>query len=877
MVPAPHSPAPDPEQLLQHVPWVRALAGSLVADPNRADDLAQETWVRALRRPPAAGSHPRGWLASILRNLLRQEHRAGARRSRREAAVARPEAAPPETDVVERASTHRALVELVTELEEPFRTTVLLRYFDELAPAEIARRLEVPEATVRSRLRRGLERLRTRLDALSGGDRSTWVSALAPLAWPAAPAPGALPATDPAATAASTTPAGAGVTLGVLLMNVNWKLAAACAVVVGGLVLLPRVLDESRPPEETTRGGRSETRPDAARDPGTQGAPVPTTVGGREAVLAAAPAPRVATEPEVVPLATVRGRVIDVDARPVRRLELLFRPAQGAEIRLESEADGSFAVTTAVLGTLTSASEHWATVLAAELKPGSELEPVLVVAPSVTLAGLVEDENGAPLRGARVKLEIPQGYLLEMHVVLDASRERDFLAETDEDGRFRLEDAPSVAGATVVTRLDGFRASERNVPSVDTEDLRITLRPLDAGQRALRGEVVDAAGAPVAGASVAAGLTILRTGPDGRFLFDPETSRSADEVLAILVGYAPARLRATTSPDGPVWPEYAVLRLQGETRSIAGRVVDEDGEPLEGMRVWLAAPTLLGLDEERMPIQVESVLAGFPSKGELERDGGAAADSGHTFWGWVATDAEGRFRLEGLLDRSYVLRAMDNDTLAMVESEPLESHGPDGGDVVLELPTHTGHRRIEGRVLTENGVPVAGARLVLMRRGFHVQVPDAHSVSWDSSAAAVESDAEGRFVLPDVPPGELFLNVSKNGIKSRHLPVEELESEGLVIRVEDQAARCHIQVSLVGDASRADSFALLDGEGEPAQLALRRAGQQIATTSMPLTDGRSPVLGVLEGTYELVLYADGEEIEREWVTVVPGEVVTLPH
>ncbi|MBL8767753.1 MAG: hypothetical protein JNL94_10330, partial [Planctomycetes bacterium] len=39
----------SPEHLLAHDAFVRALAHALVRDPDRADDLAQQTWLRAIR------------------------------------------------------------------------------------------------------------------------------------------------------------------------------------------------------------------------------------------------------------------------------------------------------------------------------------------------------------------------------------------------------------------------------------------------------------------------------------------------------------------------------------------------------------------------------------------------------------------------------------------------------------------------------------------------------------------------------------------------------------------------------------------------------------------------------------------------------------
>ena len=178
----------DHEALLAHTGWLRSLARGLVSDPAQADDLVQETWVRALKSPPRRDDNPRGWLRAVLRNVFLQSRRGEDRRREREREAARPEGAQPAVDeLLERAVLHGRLVELLTTLEEPFRTALLLRYFDGLGPREIAARLGVPLDTVRSRLRRGLARLRERLDAR--GDRNACAILLAPLLAPPAAAP----------------------------------------------------------------------------------------------------------------------------------------------------------------------------------------------------------------------------------------------------------------------------------------------------------------------------------------------------------------------------------------------------------------------------------------------------------------------------------------------------------------------------------------------------------------------------------------------------------------------------------------------------------------------------------------------------------------
>src|SRR5262249_42322593 len=117
----------DLSLLLSQTSWTRALARSLAADAHLAEDLVQDAWLAALERPPDLGRPVRGWLAAVLRNRWLDLRRAGERSSDRERAAASDEAWPSSHDVVERASVQRELVAAVLELDEPYRTTVLLR------------------------------------------------------------------------------------------------------------------------------------------------------------------------------------------------------------------------------------------------------------------------------------------------------------------------------------------------------------------------------------------------------------------------------------------------------------------------------------------------------------------------------------------------------------------------------------------------------------------------------------------------------------------------------------------------------------------------------------------------------------------------------
>jgi len=146
--------------LVAHAASLRALARHLLLDPHEAEDALQETLVIALERPPRNTSGLGAWLRVVLRSVISNRRRAETRRVVRERAVARPEVRDAGD---EQARALRTVVEAVLALDEPYRGTILARYFDGLAPREIARRDGVPVHTVESRLQRALTQLRAKL------------------------------------------------------------------------------------------------------------------------------------------------------------------------------------------------------------------------------------------------------------------------------------------------------------------------------------------------------------------------------------------------------------------------------------------------------------------------------------------------------------------------------------------------------------------------------------------------------------------------------------------------------------------------------------------------------------------------------------------
>jgi len=163
--------------LLSEAGWVRRVAARLVRDGG-ADDVAQDAWVLALKQRPDASTTLRGWLAEVMRRLAHTRTRAEARRRARELADDAGDA-PGADRLLEKAELLHRIGQMVGELDEPYRSTVLLRYFEGASAAEIARRDGLPAGTVRWRLKVALDQLRARLGREVDRDRA--LRALVPI------------------------------------------------------------------------------------------------------------------------------------------------------------------------------------------------------------------------------------------------------------------------------------------------------------------------------------------------------------------------------------------------------------------------------------------------------------------------------------------------------------------------------------------------------------------------------------------------------------------------------------------------------------------------------------------------------------------------
>jgi RNA polymerase sigma-70 factor (ECF subfamily) len=145
-----------------HQEPVFRLAYLLLGDPDEAEDIAQETFLRAYKALGRFDTERplRPWLLRIASNLAHNRHRSMGRYLGALTRFARqdPDRIKPTTMKPEDES--QTLWQAVRQMKEQFQEVVYLRYFLDMSENEMVDMLDLPAGTVKSRLHRALSKLR---------------------------------------------------------------------------------------------------------------------------------------------------------------------------------------------------------------------------------------------------------------------------------------------------------------------------------------------------------------------------------------------------------------------------------------------------------------------------------------------------------------------------------------------------------------------------------------------------------------------------------------------------------------------------------------------------------------------------------------------
>ncbi|MBC8328686.1 MAG: sigma-70 family RNA polymerase sigma factor [Planctomycetes bacterium] len=402
--------------LLANAGWIKRLALVLLGDDGLAGDVVQETWIRALQHPRKA--EHRSWLATVTRNLAldrrRQRKRAGSPPA---AELASKEQRPDE--ILGRADASRKLVDAVLDLPEPYRTTLLHRYFDDLSTRDVALKLDTPYHTVRTHLDRGLSMLRDRLKNSLG---EAWRDSCAVI--------GLSDGLQSLTPLSATLPLLAMTTKSTLALLGGLTLAAA-AVIYGMRESAP-----ATPVETSLESSRPAPAPEAE----------PAKVEETRVALAGQADPSAAAVSNSEHFGAVLVQMLasnGVDPLPgislrleLNHLDMRFQTLTGTT---DSEGQVGFQVETP-------ADLRGLTVLAtadtpyllhhdkARVEDGEEHRIEVVLPEPGWISGVVLDETGEPVAGA----EVNGWFEVAMHAFMQGERPPERQTQTNASGRFTL-------------------------------------------------------------------------------------------------------------------------------------------------------------------------------------------------------------------------------------------------------------------------------------------------------------------------------------------------------------------------------------------------------------------------------------------------------
>ena len=839
-------------QLTAELAWLRRLARALLGE----DDVAHDTWIAGATRAPTDDRPLRPWLDRVARNLSRMAVRTRDRRIAREVAtaeLAEPAATPEQ--LVRRVEIQRLVAGEVLALAEPYRSPVLLHYFEELSCAEIARRHGLPDGTVRRRLKVALDQLRDRLAEPRSARGLAFLFPIAGLR----PAPTIAP--------------------GVIVMK-KLVVAIAIALLVVAAIWWTRRDDAATNPQarslasaSSAGAGALRTNSPAAGDHlpswfAVRGAP-PRRIAGRVTYQGAPAAGATVTLHHFLTRAGIMP-ALERRAGADGRFDLGTHPPRAYEV--VASAPGKTAAIARI------------DVSDPTLRPPADALVLELGACNSSVSGTVFDASGGAIARAQIR--------------------RDGIVGVEADARGAYSLCLPRGDSEVTYGADGYGSVLLTIDAQGAAQQDVVLVP----EAVLTGRVVDEADRAVADAQVrvfpavwardrGAGGTAV-TGPDGRFR------------IAKLI---PSRYRARASSDGGVTEIVEVLAEVGDDNAeltlrlapharVRGTVVS-GGKPIAGAQVFAfqtsppaSSETAISQTDgtfvlERVPVGELSFSAApyrvvTPSRLVLakaaDRDGvvieveklgtirgrvtrlgnpvaGARISGVPTVWSGDArfwSDASGRFEIRGVMPGTHDIGAQHDELGAFTEGTSITITAGEERVVDLELDLAA---TISGVVVDQHNRPVP-----------NVFVRWTHEKTGDLGKSI--TDARGRFRCASMTGGgkyraAVYATVAEQGafptVDGKPYPVLELANGRSTI----EGVELAIELQRLTVAGR-----VVDSNGNPiadAQVrALAMQGDQAPVfqgwQKLPMTftadDGSFTLSGLTSGRYAIAARStDGGE------------------
>ena len=151
--------------MAEYGPSLVGMCTLLLKDAHLAQDVVQETFIRAWRKGRLRQETEKAWLTRVAVNLCRDVYRS--RWFRHVDRRITPEELPIPADVPQPDSD---LLDRVHRLPAREREVIVMHYWNDLSPEDIAQTLGVDRATVFRRLSRGRKRLRIELEGGQSDD-----------------------------------------------------------------------------------------------------------------------------------------------------------------------------------------------------------------------------------------------------------------------------------------------------------------------------------------------------------------------------------------------------------------------------------------------------------------------------------------------------------------------------------------------------------------------------------------------------------------------------------------------------------------------------------------------------------------------------------